>query len=559
MKNYLLPTLVAFSASQMPALAQTVTITQLDSYSGPNPSSEIVVHDPFNPFLYNTYGSIGNGGVEIIDYSNPSSLVQDGLIPMNTIAGLNLRSVSSVAADPLGRGFGVATFIPEGAGSNPGRLVFFNPATKAVIHSVEVGYHPDSVRFSADGRQVFVANEGEPISEGANHFDRPGSISVIDLSAVNSLADVPSVVSSAPIDFSAGNLAAGLSLDALRVHPSNNNAAGRINDAEPEYIAQAGSKLYVTLQENNAVAEFDLVQGKWTAINPLGTIQQTIDASANDGGIQINDLVHGLPMPDAIATTSAGGRNFYITANEGDSRPADNVGAGHPGIQSDEARFQQLGAGGRPALDSDTDAALDALYGGNAQADSALGRLRISLIDGNLDADSAIEQPTMFGTRSFTIWDAATGDLVFDSGSDFETITGDRIPGLYNSNEGGPADARSQNKGPEPEGLALGEIDGRKFAFIGLERTGGIMMYDITDPENPFFVDYINTFEFNPEGLNFVPGAESPTGQPLLLVGYEVSNKVGVYSFHIPDAGSVLPAASLALAGLALARRRAKT
>ncbi len=237
------------------------------------------------------------------------------------------------------------------------------------------------------------------------------------------------------------------------------------------------------------------------------------------------------------------------------------MGSGHPNGATDEARFQQLGTGSRPALDAGVDAVLDAAYGGNAQADSALGRLRISLIDGDLDGDKDIDRPTMFGTRSFTIWDGVTGKLVFDSGSDFETITKDRVPSVYNSNGAGPADTRSQNKGPEPESVVLGDAFGRTFAFIGLERTGGVMVYDVTSPRHSQFVDYINTGELAPEGLDFIPASESPTGQPLLVAGFEVSNQVGVYQLvrtAVPEFGCLSWMAAGSIFGLGIVRLRGR-
>ena len=66
------------------------------------------------------------------------------------------------------------------------------------------------------------------------------------------------------------------------------------------------------------------------------------------------------------------------------------------------------------------------------------------------------------GARSFSIW-TARGERVFDSGSDFESITANLLPAAFNSNSGEQPsrDTRSDNKGPEPEGLVLGEHLGR--------------------------------------------------------------------------------------------------
>lgn len=547
----------ALAALQLPAFA-TPPVVQLASYPAAPGGGEIVVYDRFTRLLYATAGGPGTGSVEIIDVANPAAPAQTGVIDVSTIAGLAGYSVSSVAADPLGRGFGVATFIPETSGSNPGRLVFFDPVALTVLHSVEVGFHPDMVRFSTDGTKVFVANEGEPVTEaGPVHFDRPGSISVVDLAGVAGLPDVGGIGAGqvSTYDFSAGNLAAGVSLDALRVHPSNNHPAGRVNDLEPEYIAQAGDKLYVTLQENNAVAEFDLTLGQWTRIDSLGVIRQRIDASDRDGGIHIIHDIHGLPMPDALATVTVGGKTYYLTANEGDGRPADRVGAGHPNGAADDPRAGSLAASMDPTYKAD----LDALYGGaNALDNSRLGRLRVSAQDSDTSGDGQIDRLTMFGTRSFTIWDAETGLRIWDSGSDFEDITAAQVPLLFNSNgTAATFDARSPAKGPEPEGITTGQVGGELWAFIGLERVGGWMAYDISDPTSPQFRLYFPSTERGPESLEFVPEWDSPTGYPLLFVGYEVTGHIGVYQIMVPETGARWPlAAGLAVGGAVWWRRR---
>jgi hypothetical protein len=536
-------------------------LVQLDRFTGPASSSEILAYDPAQKHLYNTYGSPGNAGIQIINAANPTALASLGQIDISTLGGQSVKSVSSVAADPLGRGFGVATFIPQDSGSHPGRVVFFDPASQSILHSVDVGFHPDMVRFSADGSKLYVANEGEPLSEGTApnlvHLDRPGSISIIDLGSVATKTDVTAIGSSqvGTYDFS------GVDLSGIRVHPSNDPTktlgALRFNDIEPEFITELGGKLYVSLQENNAIGEFDLASRSWSKVTSLGTIAQTIDASDRDGGIRIDDVVRGMPMPDSLASLTAAGRNFLFTANEGDGRPPDFALDGHPvALQRDDPRASEL------TLDPTFKSTLDATYGGaNALANSRLGRLRVSRFDADTDNDGDADQLIMFGTRSFSVWDADTGELVWDSGSFFETHTSLEIPSLFNS-EGTPGtfDGRSPNKGPEPEGITLGEIGGRTWAFIGLERVGGVMVFDVTNPESPDFIDYINTGEIAPEGLTFVPAGDSPTGVPLLFVGYEVSSQIGVYAVVVPETGHLAPlGVGLALGGLWYRNRRRRT
>lgn len=552
--------LLAGASLLLPAAAKADLLTQIASFQGVADSAEIVSFDKYSKLAFSSAAN----GVEIVNFANPAAPTSQGLLNLSVVDSLAIRSISSVAADPLGRGFGVATAIPTESGSNLGKLVFFDPATKAVLKTLDVGYHPDSVKFSADGTKLFIANEGEPLTQtGGAHFDRPGSLSVVDVSSGFAAASLTGTY-----DFSSANLAPGVDLSQARVHPSNNAAGNRHFDIEPEFITQQGNRVFVTLQENNAVGEFDLASGKWTSVKSLGVINQTVDASdreinSSTGKIEINDKVAGLPMPDAIASYQVGGKTFLVTANEGDSRPPDFVASGHP-VTTDEARVSQLGTGGRPALDPAYKAQLDALYGGNALANSAIGRLTISIRDGDTDNDGDIDRLTMFGTRSFTIWDADTATKVYDSGSDFEFISAALFPALFNS-DGTSAtfDTRSDNKGPEPEALTIGRFNGRTVAFIGLERTGGIMSYDITDPANAFFLQYINTGEVAPESLQFVPDWESPTGAPLLIAGYEVSSRIGVYSIDIaavPEVSTIAPAfVGLAFGGWLLRRRKQAT
>jgi hypothetical protein len=138
------------------------------------------------------------------------------------------------------------------------------------------------------------------------------------------------------------------------------------------------------------------------------------------------------------------------------------------------------------------------------------------------------------GARSFSIRNAE-GELVYDSGDAFEKIIEARAPALFNS-DGTPAsfDTRSDNKGPEPEAVVIGKVFGRTYAFIGLERAGGIMVYDISNPFEPFFVDYVNTspIDIAPEGLVFIKEDESPNGKALIVVSHEVSNTTTIFEIN---------------------------
>jgi hypothetical protein len=291
----------------------------------------------------------------------------------------------------------------------------------------------------------------------------------------------------------------------VRIYFPGSNAA---QDIEPEYVTVSGnSTAYVTLQENNAVAAVDLGSAKVTKILPLGYKDHSLagnglDPSDEDGAEAIaNYDVLGMYLPDAIATATLGRKDYFVTANEGDAREWDCF--------SEVSRVKDFGLG------EDYDDALE--------EDELLGRLRTTpAFPTSFDDEGQIEQVYAYGARSFSIWDAH-GKQVFDSGDDFAQLLRDTP--YFNLDED-ETDGRSDDKGAEPEALAVGSIGWKTYAFVGLERSGGVMMYDISDPKRAEFVQYLNTADqgdLAPEGIAFVPAWQSPTWKPLLLVSFEVS------------------------------------
>jgi hypothetical protein len=158
-----------------------------------------------------------------------------------------------------------------------------------------------------------------------------------------------------------------------------------------------------------------------------------------------------------------------------------------------------------------------------------------------MDSDAQFERIFIPGARSFSIRTAA-GEFIYDSGEDFEKIIEARALPLFNS-DGTPAsfDTRSDNKGPEPESIVVGKVFGRTYAFIGLERAGGIMIYDVSDPFAPFFVDYVNTSpaDLAPEGLFFIKAEDSPNGKPLVVVSHEISSTTTIFEITKSDSMQV--------------------
>lgn len=463
-------------------------------------------------------------GIQLYTLNADGTLTPRNFISVSTLFGGMISSVSSVALDPLGRGFGFATVIPNDNGGTPGALVLFNYRTgeEAVIDTFTTGFHPDNVSFSKDGSKVFIADEGEFTTGGAT--DAPGSVTIVDLCNIGSLEDLTTLRDGDvfTIDFSAPNLASGVNLDSLRYNDNSVDAlANKHLHVEPEYITDGGDKIYVTLQENNGIAELSLMGPdayKYTAIYPLGTIEQTIDASDRDGPgdtelALIDDVVKGMPMPDTITSFVSGGILYLVTANEGDFRGDDN----------DRMRIKSYTGTEGAATGLDT-------------SDAGFGRLRVIDDVSDPDGNGILNDPVMPGTRSFSIWNSETGALVADTGS-FEPLLLTLFPTFHNINgeDGtGTLDDRSDDKGPEPEAITYGEINGHSYIFVGMERQGALLMFNVDDPANPTFVAAINNVGDGlvaPESIVFVSASDSPSGSPFLLVGYEEEGgDIGIYA-----------------------------
>lgn len=490
-------------------------------------AAEITAYDAASKRLFVVNGA--NGTVDVLDLSTPAAPVKIGTIDVSALGA----SVNSVAVhDGL-----VALAIQAPAKTDPGVVAFYNAATLQRTASVQVGALPDMLTFTPDGLRVIVANEGEPNSYNqADSVDPEGSVSVITVNR----GGTPTVATAHFRAFNGQEDA--LRAQGIRIYGPNASAA---QDLEPEYITVSadGSTAYVTLQENNAVAIVDIARATVSAIKPLGYKDHSLagmgmDVSDEDGGSNTNSgtpaikiapvRVKGMYLPDAIASYISGGKTYLVTANEGDAR------ADWPGFNEETRVRAFCSAGLDPSVFADA---------ANQILDSNLGRLRItSTPNGGSTGKNASGQCTelySFGGRSFSIWDASTVSRVYDSGDQIEQRTQALANANFNaSHDNNTLDGRSTAKGPEPEGVVLGSFGSKTFAFVGLERIGGVMVYDITNPAAASFVTYLNTRsgltgDRGPEGLALIPAAKSPNGKPLLIVGNEISGSTTVMQINL--------------------------
>lgn len=495
--------------------------------------AEIAAYDPLSRRIFVTNGA--EVRVDVLDARDLDNLASITSIDiarygadLQSVAVSNGRLAIAIAADPV---------------SDPGVVAILDTRSLAEIGVVPTGALPDSVTFTNDGRYLLVANEGEPrcvnTTDPTAAVNPEGSVTVIEFAGRSGVKSVRTA------DFSAFNarrdelIAAGVRL--------NWPGATVAEDLEPEYIATDGNTAWVALQENNALAVLDIPSATFTDILPLGRKDHRIagaglDASDRDGpngGPAINIQpwpVLGTHMPDSIAAMKHRGATYILSANEGDAREYfknDNENEG--ACFADVTRARSL----RNDVDYDNYTVGDLTFD-DLNLTARLGRLNVSTTDGKDPLTGKYTALHAFGARSMSIW-SADGELVWDSGDAIEQITAQiqRDTGklVFNTNRAGSAtwDTRSDDKGPEPEGIAVGSAWGRTYAFVGLERQGGIVVFDVTDPTAPSFVQLIATTDYagggdvSPEGLQFVPAGISGGPNPLLVVAYEGSGSTRVF------------------------------
>lgn len=450
-------------------------------------AAEISAYDETTKKLF-TVNNSGTNQIDVIDLTDPTSPKKLASISLTPYNGAS----NSVSA--FGGKLAVALESTINKQGN-GKVLVFNTNDYSLIKEITVGALPDMITFSPDGKYIMTANEGEP--NDTYSLDPNGSISIIDVSNNYTV----STLDFASLSSQLSTLKAG----GFRIsNPSSNFAA----DIEPEYITiSSDSKTaWVTLQENNGVAKVDLASKTISGIFPLGfkdfnSLANAIDISDKDTEIVFNPWkLKGMFMPDAIANYTVNGKTYFITANEGDAREY--------AANTDVKRLATLNLD--PTIFPDATV---------LKAVNKMGRLNLISTMGDKDSDGDLDELVSFGARSFTIWDANSGGLVFDSKNDMDKRSNDFV--TYD-------DTRSDDKGSEPESVVVAKMGTKDILFLGLERTDTVMIYDITNPEAPQYLQSIKTGDA-PEGLLFIPASKSPTKRSLVVVSCEGDGTIKIF------------------------------
>ncbi|EOR93307.1 Alkaline phosphatase [Arcticibacter svalbardensis MN12-7] len=458
-------------------------------------AAEISAFDPSTNRLFvvrNENEGLANqlNQIEVIDFSNPSAMKSIGSIAMLPFGGaVNSLSVSD------GK---LAAAIQSTDKQANGKVLVFKTSDYSKIAEITVGALPDMVTFSADGKYIISANEGEPNAAYTN--DPSGTVSIISVSnnyAVTTL-DFSSMESQLP----------ALKLKGFRVFGPG---LSFVKDIEPEYVTiSADSKTaWVTLQENNAIAKIDIVSKTITNIFPLGfknynTDGNEIDPSDVDATYKPAKWnVKGMYLPDGIAVLEDNGNPYLFTANEGDSREYEGftemLRVKNSGIKLDATAFP--------------DAA-------TLKLDANLGRLNVTTTLGDTDGDGDMDELYSLGSRSFSVWNGNDGTQVFDSKNELDAKC--VAAAVYD-------DGRSDDKSVEPEGITIGTVGSKKIAFVGMERADAVAVYDLSTPTKPMFLQLLKCGDA-PEGVLFIPAKDSPTQKSLLVVSSEGDGVIKVYT-----------------------------
>lgn len=484
--------------------------------------AEIVKFNRDNGKFYLVNGSSHPATVDIVnlkDPSNPQKEYSINVEQLSEVDGFTYGDLTSVDINTATKRIAVA--IQEEDAMKNGKVLVLDYDGK-LLASYEAGVQPDMVKYTDDGHYILTADEAEPRTTVG---DPEGSVTIIDTLKNTSIQvkfDNPDVID-----------------DLVHIRgvadPLSKQITGKgekkdaVRDLEPEFVVLSDDQTiaYVALQENNAIAAIDIASKKVLWVKGLGFKDLSVANNAldlvKDNKVSLENVpFFGTYMPDGIDQYTVGGKTYLFTANEGDATEWDS--------KVNVSTVKKM----KGSLKPDSEAAKFLNKNENKNKYDGV----------EVMSDMGNAGIYLYGGRSFSIWEADSMKPVFDSGNDFERITGERLPEYFNaSNSNTTMDNRSTKKGPEPEYVKVGKVGQKALAFIGLERIGGLMTYDVTNPVEPNFVNYINTRQFTPantietdtgpEGIEFISATSSPTGLPLVLVANEVGGTVAIYQLNV--------------------------
>lgn len=479
-------------------------------------AAKVVAADTSNARLYVVNAQ--RASVDVVDVTNPLAPVQSDELDI-AVAGSSLGiTPGAVTHVVVGLQY-VAVTVESSNPQNAGFVALYDLDDLSLVEAFAVGAGPNMATFDQLSTSLLVANEGQPSDDYS--ADPEGSVTVINFEDGIESASVTTIRFN---DFNVGASRAAELPAGVRIYGPGATVA---EDLEPETISVGLDNVtaFVSLQENNAVAVLDLEELDVRRIVALGSKDFGRDGNEldvnDDGLVELKTWpgVAGLYQPDGIGAYQYQGDNFFVTANEGEARD-------YSGFSERRRAFDLDGVNG-PDIDSSNPSA------GDAADNNALGRLSVTTQSGDTDGDNDIDVITAFGGRSFAIWDEQ-GNLIYDSGADIARVTEAQLD--FNFND---VDTASDDKGAEPEGVNLVASLGRIYAFITLERAGGLMIYDVSNPYGVQFVQYVNNRDFTaqdsgdvgPEGI----AGFTIDGQGYIAVGNEQSGNVRIFEL---DAGN---------------------
>lgn len=437
----------------------------------------------------------------------------------------------------------VAVAVTNEIPTDPGRLVLMK-TDGTDQRELVVGPSPTWVAFTPDRTKIVVANQGVPSADYS--VDPEGSISIVE----DWQSSAPHVV---PVELQPFNsrkeelISRGVRIFGPCLSTSSCEVTVA-QDLEPValVISADSRKAWITFETNNVLGVLDIAGQRITDIRSFGLKDHSrwwnrLDASDDQEFDLRTWPLLGMYQPNGIDILTTHGRNYLITANRGNWRE----GSAFPDNTEKTTVADACHAGSlKPRL-------CDRLSGA---PDISITRYPYRY---TADENAPLPGAYSYGGRSFAIW-TPEGRLVYDSGAALEAITHRACPSYFNSqSDQNTFDDRSDEKGPEPEGVAVADLAGRSFAFVSLRRIGGIVAFDVSEPSFPLFQQYINSRNFSVEPKDlpagypseyfvncaagdlqgvkpvFVRGTDAPTGDPLLLLVNNYSGTVAIFKVRV--------------------------